>query len=168
MAIHYDPKSKRFRDERGFVSNARGMRSSVARRELERATRPRQPKPKTKPKAAPKPKAKPPKAKAPARQAAPSSKPKPAATKTKGKGKRKGKPKPRDKGRVSHAKPPVILEWDEQPTEDEFGDWIPPWEREGIVREYPTEAEWLDRETLDSWDTFADDWGDQIDEDTAS
>lgn len=56
MAIHYDPKSKRFRDDKGrMVAAAKAMRSSVARREYEAAQRKATPKPKAKPaKAAPK------------------------------------------------------------------------------------------------------------------
>lgn len=168
MAIHYDPKAKRFRDSRGFVSTARGMRSSIARPEYERAVR-----------AAAKAARAAAKAKKAAAQARLSKK-KPPASKPKPKPARKkaaAKPK---KARVSHAKPrddrlprpglrgSDIPEWRDIPDIDAEGNWIPPWDREGIVREYPEEAEWLDMDEDYAWHMLTDDWGDVMNEDTAS
>lgn len=126
MAIHYDAKSKRFRDERGrLVAKDRAMRSSVARREYEAAQR----------------KAKP--------------KPKPAATKPKTKPKAKAKPKAK---KVSPAKP--------QRAEPDSR--LPPWEHEGIVREYPEPDEWFPEVDFYDYDDLTDEWGDYDDEDTDS
>lgn len=82
MAIHYDRKLKRFRDDSGhFVSRERAMHSSVARRELAAAQRkprkkptPKPPPPPAKARKRPTPKPPPPPAKArkKARKAAPS------------------------------------------------------------------------------------------------
>jgi len=134
MAIHYDPKTKRFRDERGFVSRERAMRSSVARREYEAAQRKKaKPKPKPAPKAKPKPAPKP----------APKAKPKPAK-------------------KVSHGKPKAKP----RPRKPKDAD-LPPWDREGIVKETPDDDEWFTEFPYD-YDDLIDEWGDYDDEETDS
>lgn len=122
MAIHYDPKLKRFRDDSGkMVSKDRALRSSIARREYEAAQR-----------------------KKPKLKALPKQKVSPAKPKVKLKAKLKArlpaKPAPR----------------------------IPPWEREGIVREYPEPDEWLPEVDFYGYDDLIDDWGDYDDEETDS
>ena len=122
MAIHYDKRLKRFRDDAGrMVSAKRAMRSSVARREFEAAQRtPRLPASAKKVSHA-KPPAKP--------------RPKPRA---------KPKPKPRAPGPMA------------------------PWEKEGIVREYPAPDEWIPEVDFYGYDDLVDDWGDYDDEETDS
>ena len=134
MAIHYDPKTKRFRDSSGkLVKKERAMRSSIARAEYERAMR------KVvhgKPPAKKAPVKKAPAKKAPAKKA-------PAKKATR-------PPKP-------PAPPPRV-------TIPE----APPWEQEGIVREYPEPDEWFPEIDLYGYDDALDDWGDYYDEDTTS
>lgn len=133
MAIHYDPKLKRFRDNSGrIVSKARAQRSSVARREYAAAQqKPRKVSPAklppSKPKTAPK-------------KVSPA---KPAPSKPKAKRPPKPKPKPS--------------------TRD-----VPPWEKEGVVREYPAPDEWFPEVDFYGYDDLIDDWGDYDDEDTNS
>jgi len=81
MAIHYDKKLARFRDDSGkLVSRDRAMRSSTARAELKATQAKRKPKPKALPlppkKPKPKPKAAPPKK---AEPSTPAHKPPPTA-----------------------------------------------------------------------------------------
>lgn len=136
MAIHYDPKTKRFRDDKGrLVARDRAMRSSIARREYEKAQKAK-PKPKPKPKTPPPP---PPKKR----------KAKPAPP-----------PPPPPPPKVSRAKP--------KPKPKEEGPRIPPWEREGIVKEYPDPDEWFPEIDFYGYDDLEDDWGDYDDEDTDS
>lgn len=134
MAIHYDPKTKRFRDDSGrLVKKERAMRSSIARAEYERAMRKvvhgKPPAKKTPAKKAPAKKA--PTKKAPAKKI--SRPPKPPA------------PPPRQTIREA-----------------------PPWEQQGIVREYPEGDEWFPDIDLYGYDDALDDWGDFYDEDTTS
>lgn len=139
MAIHYDKKLGRFRDDAGrLVSRDRAMRSSVARREYEAAQR--KPKPKPKP-PAPLPKRKPPPPPPPPPK--PKRKPKPKA-KTPSKSRQVTKtPK------VSQAK-------------------LPPWMRGGIIKETPDPEEWFADDDFYGYDDLADEWGDYDDDDTTS
>lgn len=144
MAIHYDPKTKRFRDSSGkLVKKERAMRSSIARAEYERAMR------KVvhgKPTAKKAPAKKPPAKKAPAKKAP--AKKAPAKKAPAKKSTRPPKPP---------APPPRV-------TIPE----APPWEQEGIVREYPEPDEWFPEIDLYGYDDALDDWGDYYDEDTTS
>lgn len=157
MAIHYDKKTGRFKDDSGrFVAKAKAMRSSIARREYESATKPAPkktqaarpglkpagPKPAARKRAAPIPVKKPVRPvvakSAPPRKAKPV-KPKPAPVRV---------PKPTPAPRVY---PPHIGE------------------QEGIIEEFP--EEWFpDPGSEDDfdWDDIEDIWGDYEDADTTS
>lgn len=129
MAIHYDPKTKRFRDSSGkLVKKERAMRSSIARAEYERAMR----------KVV---HGKPPAKKAPVKKAPAKKAPAKKATRP---------PKP--------PAPPSRVTIPE----------APPWEQEGIVREYPEPDEWFPEIDLYGYGDALDDWGDYYDEDTTS
>lgn len=139
MAIHYDAKSKRFRDERGrLVSKDRAMRSSVARREYEQAQRKRKVSP----------------AKPPTKQpAAPPAKKSPA----------KKPPAKKPPAKKSPAKKPPAKRAPPPPQE-----FVPPWEIEGIVREYPEPDEWFPEVDWFDYDDVLEDWGNFTDEETDS
>lgn len=141
MAIHYDAKSKRFRDERGrLVSKDRAMRSSIARKEYEKAQR--KARPMVKPKAEPK--------------APPAKKPKVSHAKPPVKKKPKVSPaKPTPK--KPRKKPPVVR-----------GPRVLPWEQEGIVQEYPEPDEWFPEVDFYDYDDLYEDWGEFEDEETDS
>lgn len=152
MAIHYDPKTKRFRDDKGrLVARDRAMRSSIARREYEKAQKA---KPKPKPKTPPPP---PPKK----RKAKPAP---PPPKKRKAKPAPPPPPPPPPPPKVSRAKPKPKP----KPKPKEEGPRIPPWEREGIVKEYPDPDEWFPEIDFYGYDDLEDDWGDYDDEDTDS
>jgi len=151
MAIHYDKKLGRFRDDSGrLVSRDRAMRSSVARREFEAAT-----KPKRKPKPAPPPapvkrKPAPPPAPVKRKQAPPPPPPPPPSPKRKPKTKKPSKSRQVSKApKVSQAK-------------------LPPWMREGIIQETPEPDEWFDDGDFYGYDDMIDEWGDYDDDDTTS
>ena len=121
MAIHYDAKAKRFRDDSGrLVSRDRAMRSSVARREYEKAQRKR------------------PAVKAPAKKA------------------------PAKKAPAKPKAPRVVIK-----RHDPFEDGVAPWEREGIVREYPDDDQWFINDGY-GYDDLIDEWGQFDDEETDS
>ena len=145
MAIHYDPKLKRFRDSSGkLVTQDRAMRSSVARREFDAAQRkpkPAPPKPKPAP---PKPKPAPPK-----RKPAPPPPPPP-------KRKPKAKPKAPSKSRQVTKAPKVSQAK------------LPPWMRDGIVQETPDPDQWFADDDFYGYDDMIDEWGDYDDDDTTS
>lgn len=167
MAIHYDKKTGRFKDDRGrFVAKDRAMRSSIARREYEQAQRSpsqarRAPAGSSKkpirapvaPPPAPS-KKKPPAAPAPAKRVAkPASKPPPPAKKA-AKPKRRRRPASRPSARE-----------------------VPPWElmdddEAAEVREFPAADEWFpDARAWDrdyGYDDLVDEWGDYVDDDTTS
>jgi hypothetical protein len=159
MAIHYDAKLKRFRDGSGkLVSKAKAMRSSIARREYEQAVQkaaavrkptavakrvlsdvpPRAQKPAVLPR-------KKPRAPAKAVVLAPAAKPIPPKKKT----------KPKKPGKV---KPFRAFEEED----------LPPWMREGVVREYPRSWEWFRDDEYYSYDELIEDWGEYDDDETTS
>jgi hypothetical protein len=147
MAIHYDPKLKRFRDHLGhWVSAARAQKSSIARREYEAAQRKR---------STPKPKPKPP----------PPPPPKVSHAKPKAKGSPlKGKPAPK----VSHAKPAPKVSRAKPKRKRKPRGLLSPWEYEGDVREYPAPDEWFPEIDSYGYDDLVEDWGDYENEDTGS
>lgn len=138
MAIHYDAKLKRFRDDSGrLVSRDRAWRSSVARAEFAKAQKVSRAKPKAVVK--PPPKAAPPK-KVPAKKA--------AAKKVTAK-----------KAAPSKGKKPAqhrVFPWEVSGVVREYPDpqeWFPDFEEPDYDYDY---------------DDLADDWGDFEDEDTTS
>lgn len=160
MAIHYDPKLGRFRDGTGrLVSKAKAMRSSIARREYEQALQ-------KKPAARPTPSV----AKVPAKVSARPRKtqkaePKPevAARLRKKKDAAKAKPIP-PVSRTRPKKPPQLKATFRAFEEDD----LPPWMREGVVREYPRSYEWFPTAERYGYDELDEDWGEYDDDETTS
>lgn len=99
---------------------------------------------------------------------------------------RKQKTKPKIKPKVSPAKPPPKPKPKAKPQAKPKAkktvkpkakpkakptpriDLSPPWEREGIVREYPDPDEWFPEVDFYGYDELLDEWGDYDDEDTDS
>lgn len=164
MAIHYDKKTGRFKDDSGrFVARDKAMRSSIARREYADAQAKTKAPPRPKPAAGKRPApvpvkkplrpvvakdAAPSKAKPPSKKPAPVRVPKPAPAAKKPPVKKKPKKAPPAPPRIY---PPHIGE------------------QEGIIEEFP--EQWFpDPGSEDDfdWDDIEDIWGDYEDSDTTS
>lgn len=146
MAIHYDKKLGRFRDDSGrIVSRDRAMRSSVARREYEAAQR----KP-AKRKSVPPPPPPPKKRKPPPPPPPPPLPPPPSPPP------KKRKPKAPSRSRKVVKAPKVSQAK------------LPPWMRDGIIKETPDPEEWFDETEFYGYDDLIDEWGDYDDDDTTS
>jgi hypothetical protein len=172
VAIHYDKKTGRFRDDRGrLVARDKAMRSSIARKEYENATRP---KPAAKKPAAKKPAAKAPAKPVKARKAAPAkpvpAKPRKAPAKVSPAKlapakplpvKAKPKPaKPVTPSRPRRAPSPApAYRPDSRPAPDVELPWEQP---EGEFVEFPEDDEWfpMPGDADYDYDGIMDDWGD--------
>lgn len=178
MAIHYDSKSKRFRDDSGhFVAKARAMRSSIARREYDEAQKVLAKKTASRRRGASGVHAE----RQNTREKA----------KTKGKavshakladGERRRKAAVED-GTAPTARPVLGVRGDaakkaakrrrrKRPVDRPSPRVEPPWDVEGIIREFPDPSEWFpDLGAWDygySYDEISDDWGGYADDDTTS
>lgn len=179
MAIHYDKKTGRFKDDKGrFVARDKAMRSSIARREYENATAVQKRKPKALPVAVPV--RKPAKPKAARKVDTPPPKPKAKRAPQV----QHAKPKPKDaykaprKQAAKPSPPPTPVPKKKAPAKKRRPRGRPsprvepPWDQEGFIREFPEDDEWFpevgawDRDY--GYDDVADDWGDYEDDDTTS